>query len=75
MVVVDECRATGGGVADAIIADLAEQRIGRRLGSVRAVDSFVPLGPATAAVLVGVDQIVAAGVRAVGRRRLATRSR
>jgi 2-oxoisovalerate dehydrogenase E1 component len=75
MVVVDECRATGGGVADAIIADLAEQRIGRRLGSVRAVDSFVPLGPATAAVLVGVDQIVAAGVRAVGRRRLAARSR
>jgi 2-oxoisovalerate dehydrogenase E1 component len=75
VVVVDECRATGGGVADAIIADLAEQRIGRRLGSVRAVDSFVPLGPATAAVLVGVDQIVAAAVRAVGRRRQAARSR
>ncbi|MGH2417626.1 MAG: thiamine pyrophosphate-dependent enzyme, partial [Candidatus Limnocylindria bacterium] len=62
VVVVDECRATGGGVADAIVADLAEQRIGRRLSSVRAVDSFVPLGPATAAVLVGVDQIVAASV-------------
>jgi 2-oxoisovalerate dehydrogenase E1 component len=75
VVVVDECRATGGGVADAIIADLAEQRIGRRLGSVRAVDSFVPLGPATAAVLVGVDQIVAAAVRAVGRRRQAAGSR
>jgi len=71
VVVVDECRATGAGVADAIIADLAEQRIGRRLGSVRAVDSFVPLGPATSAVLVGVDQIVAAGVAAVGRRRQA----
>jgi 2-oxoisovalerate dehydrogenase E1 component len=64
VVVVDECRATGGGVADAIVADLAERRIGRRLGSVRAVDSFVPLGPATAAVLVGLDQIVAAGVTA-----------
>ena len=66
---VDECRATGAGVADAIIADLAEQRIGRRLASIRAVDSFVPLGPATSAVLVGVDQIVAASVAAVKRRR------
>ena len=69
VVVVDECRATGAGVADAIIADLAEQRIGRRLASIRAVDSFVPLGPATSAVLVGVDQIVAASVAAVKRRR------
>jgi 2-oxoisovalerate dehydrogenase E1 component len=69
VVVVDECRATGGGVADAIVADLAERRIGRRLGSVRAIDSFVPLGPATSAVLVGVDQIVAAAVTTVGRRR------
>ena len=69
VVVVDECRATGGGVADAIVADLAEQRIGRRLGSVRAVDSFVPLGPATSAVLVGVDQIVAASVAAAKRRK------
>ena len=69
VLVVDECRATGGGVADAIVADLAEARIGRRLGSVRAVDSFVPLGPATAAVLVGLDQVVAASVAAVGKRR------
>ena len=69
VLVVDECRATGGGVADAIVADMGERRIGRRLVSVRAVDSFVPLGPATSAVLVGVDQIVAAGVRAVGKRR------
>jgi 2-oxoisovalerate dehydrogenase E1 component len=68
VVVVDECRATGGGVADAIVADLAEQRIAKRLASVRAVDSFVPLGPATAAVLVGVDQIVAAAVAAARRR-------
>ena len=71
VVVVDECRATGGGVADAIIADLAEHKVAKRLGSVRAVDSFVPLGPATSAVLVGVDQIVAAAVAAVGKRRQA----
>jgi 2-oxoisovalerate dehydrogenase E1 component len=74
VVVVDECRSTGGGVADAIVADLAERRIGTRLGSVRAVDSFVPLGPATAAVLVGVDQVVAASVAAVGHSRQPTPS-
>lgn len=75
VVVVDECRATGAGVADAIVADLAERRIGRRLAAVRAVDSFVPLGPATSAVLVGVDQIIAACVTAVGRRRHAAGAR
>ena len=69
VVVVDECRATGAGVADAIIADLAERKIAKRLRSVRAVDSFVPLGPATSAVLVGVDQIVATAVAAVPKRR------
>jgi 2-oxoisovalerate dehydrogenase E1 component len=62
VLVVDECRATGAGVADALVADLAEHAFGGRLESVRAVDSFVPLGTATAAVLVGLDQIVAAAV-------------
>ena len=71
VVVVDECRATGGGIADAIVADLAEHRIGRRLGSVRAVDSFVPLGPSASAVLVGVDQVVAAGVASLTKKRQA----
>ncbi len=68
VLVVDECRRTGGGVADAIIADLAEATIGRRLWSVRAVDSFVPLGTAASAVLIGVDQIVAAALTAVSGR-------
>jgi 2-oxoisovalerate dehydrogenase E1 component len=58
VLVVDECRRTGGGVADAILADLAEAGIGRRLVSLRAVDSFVPLGTSASAVLVGTDQIV-----------------
>jgi 2-oxoisovalerate dehydrogenase E1 component len=75
VVVVDECRATGGGVADAIVADLAERQIGRRLASVRAVDSYVPLGTSTAAVLVGVDQVVASAVAAVGPRQRGTPSR
>ena len=65
VLLVDECRATGGGVADAIIADLAEHQVGRRLSSVRAVDSFVPLGTATSAVLVGLDQILAAALASV----------
>jgi 2-oxoisovalerate dehydrogenase E1 component len=68
VLVVDECRRTGGGVADAIIADLAESGAAQRLASVRAVDSFVPLGPATSAVLVGADQVVAAGLAAIGER-------
>jgi 2-oxoisovalerate dehydrogenase E1 component len=67
VLVVDECRATGGGVADALIADLAEQAFGGSLASVRAVDSFVPLGTATAAVLVGLDQVVAAAVELASR--------
>jgi hypothetical protein len=37
------------------------------VASVRAVDSFVPLGTATAAVLVGLDQVVAAAVEAAQR--------
>jgi 2-oxoisovalerate dehydrogenase E1 component len=68
VLVVDECRRTGGGVADAIVADLAEAGIGGRLGSVRAVDSFVPLGTAAATVLVGVDDIVTGALAAVGER-------
>jgi 2-oxoisovalerate dehydrogenase E1 component len=68
VLVVDECRRTGGGVADAIIADLAEAGIGDRLRSVRAVDSFVPLGTATSAVLVGLDEVVSGALTAVGGR-------
>jgi 2-oxoisovalerate dehydrogenase E1 component len=68
VLVVDECRRTGGGVADAIIADLAESGATQRLASVRAIDSFVPLGPATAAVLVGTDQVVSAALAALGER-------
>ena len=66
VLVVDECRTTGAGIADAVIADLVEHggRTGR-LRSVRAVDSFVPLGTATSAVLVGTDQVVAAAVASV----------
>ena len=60
VLVVDECRATGGGIADAVIARLAESSSAVRARSVRAADTYVPLGSAKAAVLVGEDEIVAA---------------
>ncbi len=57
VVVVDECRASGGGVAEAVVADLAESGVAVRVRSVRAADCYVPLGSATAAVMVGEEQI------------------
>jgi 2-oxoisovalerate dehydrogenase E1 component len=58
VLVVDECRATGAGIADAVIADLAESGIGTRLASVRALDTYIPLGPAANTVLVQEHDIV-----------------
>ncbi len=60
LLVVDECRATGGGIADAISAHFAERGSKVKLRSVRAADSYVPLGSATACVLVGESEIEAA---------------
>jgi 2-oxoisovalerate dehydrogenase E1 component len=69
VLVVDECRATGAGIADAVIADLVEHGGARGgIGSIRAVDSFVPLGTATSAVLVGTDQVVAGALALAGSR-------
>ncbi len=62
VLVADECRHTGGGVADAVIAALAEAGYRGRLGSVRAADTYVPLGGATAAVLIQDADIVAAAL-------------
>ena len=60
LLVADECRATGGGVADAVIARLAEDGFAGRLGSVRSADSYVPLGPAADLVLLSEHDIEAA---------------
>ncbi len=60
MLFVDECRATGGGVAEALVADFAERDFRGKLRSVRAADSFVPLGSSTSEVLIGEDDIVRA---------------
>jgi 2-oxoisovalerate dehydrogenase E1 component len=68
VLVADECRRTGGGIADAVVADLAEHGFDGPLGSVRARDSYVPLGPAADLVLLAEDDIVAAARGLTGRR-------
>jgi 2-oxoisovalerate dehydrogenase E1 component len=67
VLVVDECRATGGGVADAIVADLVEHEVHATVSSVRAADSYVPLGAAANTVLVQEADIVAAALEVLGR--------
>ncbi|MBS0658197.1 MAG: MFS transporter [Verrucomicrobia bacterium] len=63
VLVADECRATAGGIADAIIADLAEHGYRGPLASVRSIDSYVPLAAAANLVLLSDAQIVEAGVK------------
>ncbi len=63
VLVVDECRATGGGVAEAVVAHLAEGDYGRPIRSLRAPDTFVPLGPAANRVLIQTPDIVDATLR------------
>ncbi len=62
VLVADECRATGGGIADAVIASLAEAGFARPLRSVRAVDTYVPLAAAANLVLMSEQQIIAAAL-------------
>ncbi len=60
VLVVDECRRTGGGIAEAVMAELAEEGYGGRLASVRSPDTFVPLGPAADTVLLQTRNVVEA---------------
>jgi 2-oxoisovalerate dehydrogenase E1 component len=60
VLVADECRATGGGIADAVIASLAEGGYSGRVASVRSIDTYVPIGPAANLVLISEEQIVRA---------------
>jgi 2-oxoisovalerate dehydrogenase E1 component len=79
VLVVDEARATGGGIADAVIAALATAGIGVPMAGVRSHDTYVPLGPAADVVLLGEQDIVAAARQVVtddpGRARRTTRRR
>ena len=60
VLVADECRATGGGIADAVISSLAEGGFRGPMGTVRAVDTYVPLAAAANLVLISDRQIVEA---------------
>ncbi len=62
VIVVDEGRATGGGIADAVLAQLARAGFRGHLEAVVAADSYVPLGPAADLVLIGEDDIVEAAL-------------
>jgi 2-oxoisovalerate dehydrogenase E1 component len=64
VVVADECRATGGGVADAVVALLAESGYARPLRSARSADTYVPLGPAANLVLLSEEAVVRAALEA-----------
>ena len=63
VLVADECRATGGGIAEAVIAALAEAGFARPLSSVRAVDTYIPLGAAANLVLISERQITEAALK------------
>ena len=58
ILVVDECRATGAGVADAVVAGLVERGVQRPLRTVRGLDSYVPLADAANLVLVQEDDVL-----------------
>ncbi|MGQ0613985.1 MAG: thiamine pyrophosphate-dependent enzyme [Planctomycetaceae bacterium] len=60
VLVADECRATGGGVADAVLAALVEAGFPGPLRSVRSIDTYIPLGPAADTVLLSEAQILEA---------------
>jgi 2-oxoisovalerate dehydrogenase E1 component len=60
VLVVDECRATGGGIADAVVARLATSGLGVPIRSVASTDSYVPLGPAADAVLLSETDVLSA---------------
>lgn len=60
VLVADECRATAGGIADAVIAALAESGYRGPMASVRAVDTYVPLAAAANLVLISDAQIAEA---------------
>jgi 2-oxoisovalerate dehydrogenase E1 component len=66
VLVVDECRASGGGPSARILAELAERTEGVRMRRITAVDTFIPLGDAANAVLVQEHDIVAAALELCG---------
>ena len=67
VLVADECRATGGGIADAVVAGLVEAGYREPIATVRSADSYVPLGPAADTVLLSEGDIVKGAAALTGR--------
>jgi 2-oxoisovalerate dehydrogenase E1 component len=59
VLVADECRATGAGIADAVISGLVERGYSGRMRTARSADTYIPLGPAADLVLLSEDDIIA----------------
>ncbi len=59
VLVVDETRHSGG-VSESVLAALVDAGVTTPVARVTSADSFVPLGPAAATVLLGEDEIVTA---------------
>ena len=59
VLVVDETRRSGG-VGEGVVTTLVERGFTGRVARVAAADSYVPLGPAAALVLVSEDEVVEA---------------
>jgi 2-oxoisovalerate dehydrogenase E1 component len=68
VLVVDETRRTGG-VSEGVLATLVDAGFDGRMARVASKDSFVPLGDAARLVLVSEEEIEAAALRLVGRRK------
>lgn len=64
VLVVDETRRSGG-VSEGVVTALSDADYAGTVDRVTSRDSYIPLGPAAAEVLVSVDDIVAGGRRAV----------
>lgn len=67
VLVVDETRRSGG-VSEGVVTALVDRGFVGALGRVAAQDSFVPLGPAAAHVLVSQEQVLQAARALLGRR-------
>ncbi len=65
VLVVDETRKSGG-VAEGVVTGLVEGGYAGRVARVASADSFVPLGPAAATVLLSEDDVVAAALHVTG---------
>jgi 2-oxoisovalerate dehydrogenase E1 component len=67
VLVVDECRHTGGGPSALILSGLLNEDL--KMGRVCGADTFIPLGPAMDPCLVQVPEIVRAAKQLAGRGR------